>query len=100
MNALTWTRNHLPHPHRNHAEPAATAAHHNRRTTVIGAVVAAYLSTVALLVTVAGGLFGMSARESWGFALGVASYVLLFGAVLGGMIWAVANNQMDDPSRR
>lgn len=101
MNALTWTKHHLPHHHAHHGEnvTSAPARRSDHRRTVVAAVVAAYLVTLLALALAGNAVFGMSARESWGFALGVASYILLFGTILGGMIWAVAHNAMDDPNR-
>ena len=99
MKALAWSHIHLPHRH--HAPGESTREHpHDRRRALLAGVLAAYLALLAVLVTAGRAAFGMDGAEAWGFGIGVASYVLLFGAFIGGLAWAVSNNLADDPSRR
>jgi hypothetical protein len=98
VKTLTLSSFHLPHRH--HAAQETTEHPHERRRALIGGVVAAYLTLTLILLVAAQELWSMSWAESWGFAVGVASYILLFSGFIGGLVWVCVNNLADDPSRR
>lgn len=96
MSALTWTRAHLPH------RPVAAEAAPRKRgfRSLVVAVLAAYVLVLAALVIIASTVLTMTAGESWAFAIGVASYILLFSSFIGALVWIATKNLLDDPSRR
>ena len=98
MNALNWTRAHLLH-RSVHAAEARPRPAHELRMQVVAEVLGAYLALTILLV-VAAAMLGMTSAQAWGFGLGVATYMLAFGSFIGGLVFVVGNNIVDDPSRR
>jgi hypothetical protein len=102
MKTMTWphVQIHIHMPHRHHGESQViTVQHHHVRNLLLG-VIGAYTLLTAILLFAASTIWSMDTAESWGFALGVASYVLLFSAFIGGLVWVCVNNLADDPSRR
>jgi hypothetical protein len=101
MKALTWphVQLHIHLPHRHHEARVVTVQHHHVRNIMLGTITA-YVVLAAILLFTAMNVWDMSGPEAWGFALGVASYILLFSAFIAGLAWVCVKNLADDPSRR
>jgi predicted PurR-regulated permease PerM len=101
MKALTWphVQIHLHMPHRHHEARVVTIQHHHVRNIMLGTITA-YVALAAILLITASTVWSMNGAEAWGFAMGVASYILLFSAFIAGLAWVCVKNLADDPSRR
>lgn len=101
MKTVTWHDFHLPRlPHRHHTAQKGAEHPHERWRALFAGVLAAYLAVLAILLIAARTVWAMDAGEAWAFAIGVASYILLFSGFIGGLVWVCVNNLADDPSRR